>query len=178
MEVNADQTILVPCKILFFIVLQDFPINCSKSLTLIFGLRPFSHSRWCLHAGRLFSMCRAGVGSPGHWQTRAGIHLNPKQDYCYLPLASLADVLYRSHIKDITEGSVGLFFPKNLCFLLSFMNSRGLLLLLPVLHSVTKKVTQYTCCPSENVLMALWPALEMPGYWKNRRDVLLGLMFI
>lgn len=41
MEVNADQVILVHCKILFFIVLQDFPINCSKPLTLLFELRLF-----------------------------------------------------------------------------------------------------------------------------------------
>lgn len=158
-------------------MLQGFPINCSKSLTLIFELRPFSHSRWYLRAGRLFSMCRAGVGSAGHWQTWAAIHFYPKQDCCFLPLASLADVLYRSDRKDITEGNVGHFFPKSLWFLCSFMNSRGLLLLLPVLHLVAKKV-QYTCCWSENALMALWPALERPGYCKNGRDVLLWLIFI
>lgn len=170
MEVIADQIILVRWKISFFIVLQDFPINCSKSLTLIFELRPFSHSRWCLHAGRWILHVQGWGGQQWTLKTWADIHFCPIQDYCYLPLASLADVLY------VTEGNVDIFFLKISDF--SFLLCRGLLLLLPVLDCVAKKVIQYTCCPSENALVALWPTLQMLGFWKNRRVVLLWLIFL
>lgn len=168
MEAYADQIILVHCKILFSIVLQDFPINCSKSLIYLWIEAFFPH-QWCLHAGRWFSICRAGVGGSGHSQSWGAIHFYPKQCYCYLPLASLADLLYRCTLYN--WGECRHFFPKNLWFLLSFMNSRGLLLLLPVLDWVAKKIIQYTCCPFENALMALWPALQMPGFWKKTGEL-------
>lgn len=113
MEVNADQIIFVHCKFYISFVLQDFPINCSKCLTLIFELRPFSHSRWCLQQEGSSPCAGLGWAAMDTHKLELPFPSTLKRFLSHFGIFSRCTLQIR-YKRCNFEGSVGHFRPKNL----------------------------------------------------------------